>query len=155
MSEQSALGYVQERDGARFATIGGVPAPLDFGDVEGEYAALSRGAGLLDLSFRAKLRVTGADRVPFLQNMLTNDIQALQPGRGCRALKLTVQGRMEAALHVLCFDTEIRCDLESAPVETLLSGLRRRIVLEDVQIEDVSAAWALFSCLGQIGRAHV
>jgi len=148
MPDQDALHAGQERAGARFTPIGGESTPFDFGDVDGEYDALRRGAGLLDLSFRAKLRFTGADRVAFLQNMLTNDIQSLQPGRGCRALKLTVQGKMEAALHVLCFDTEIGCDLEPAPVQTLVLGLRRRILRDDVQIEDVSASWKLFSVQG-------
>jgi folate-binding protein YgfZ len=148
MSGRSALQTLQEKAGARFTEIGGVAMPSAFGDTAGEYAQLHEGAAVVDLSFRALLRFTGAERGAFLQNMLTNDVLALQPGHGCRALKLTLQGKMEAAMNVLCFEHEIWCDVEPEPVEMLLRGLRRRIVREDVQIEDASAAWALFSVQG-------
>jgi tRNA-modifying protein YgfZ len=148
MSGRSALQALQEQARARFTEIGGVAVPNEFGDTAGEYTELHQGAAVVDLSFHAKLRFTGSDRGAFLQSMLTNDVLALQPGHGCRALKLSLQGKMEAAVHVLCLDAEIWCDVEPEPVEMLLRGLRRRIVREDVQIEDASAAWALFSVQG-------
>jgi folate-binding protein YgfZ len=122
--------------------------PDHYGDVAAEHAALRSGAGLLDLSFRARLRLSGADRVRFLHNMLTNDIQALSPGLGCNAVKVSVQGKIEAALRVLCLEEELWCDLEPGPRELLLAGLRKRIVLEDAVLEDVSEEGALLSLQG-------
>ncbi|UCE01393.1 MAG: aminomethyltransferase family protein [Candidatus Latescibacterota bacterium] len=122
--------------------------PDHYGDVAAEYAALRSGVGLLDLSFRARLRLTGADRVRFLHNMLTNDIQALSPGSGCNAVKVSVQGKIEAALRVLCLENELWCDLEPGARETLLAGLGKRIVLEDVVLEDASNERALLSLQG-------
>ena len=60
------------------------------------YRALHRGAGLLDRSHRGRLRLRGNDRREYLQGLLTNDIVALQPGRGCYAALLNAQGRMLA-----------------------------------------------------------
>ena len=46
--------------------------------------AVRENAGLIDLSFRAQVRMTGEDRVSFLQGMISNDVKALRPGDGCR-----------------------------------------------------------------------
>ncbi len=118
-----------------------------------EYEALRQGAGLLDLHRWGLLRLRGKDRVRFLHNMLTNDIATLQPGEGCNALKVSVQGRMEAALRVLCLDDEIWCDTEFAALEGLVPGLRKRIVLEDASLEDASAGWRLLAVQGPEARS--
>src|SRR5437762_14172395 len=62
--------------------------PRRFTDPAAEYAALREGAALLDLGFRTIVRATGADRVGFLQGMLTNDVSSLVPGTGCPALQI-------------------------------------------------------------------
>ena len=116
--------------------------------LRGEYEALRRHAGLLDLTARGKLRLGGADRGRFLNDLLTNDILVLRPGQGCNALKVTLQGKMEAALRILCFEDEIWCDLEAEPLAALLRTLRMRILRAAVTVEDASAAWALFSLQG-------
>ena len=65
-----------------------------------QYDALLNGAGLLDRRSRGRLQLTGADRRDYLQGLLTNDIAALSPGRGCYAALLTAQGRMLSDMHV-------------------------------------------------------
>ena len=48
---------------------------------ETEYQALRENAALIDLSYRGKLKVSGADRVSFLHNILTQEIKTLKPGQ--------------------------------------------------------------------------
>jgi len=116
--------------------------------LQAQYEALRRHAGLLDLTARGKLRLGGADRGRFLNDLLTNDILVLRPGQGCNALKVTLQGKMEAALRILCFEDELWCDLDAEPLAALLRTLRMRILRAAVTVEDTSAAWALFSLQG-------
>ena len=59
------------------------------------------GAVIGSVQARAQLAVAGKDRASFLQGLLTNDIQVLEPGMGCYAAWLTPQGRMLTDLHVL------------------------------------------------------
>ncbi|HET9540997.1 MAG TPA: folate-binding protein, partial [Candidatus Limnocylindria bacterium] len=59
------------------------------------------GAFIGAVQSRAQLAVAGKDRASFLQGLLTNDIEALEPGTGCYAAWLTPQGRMLTDLHVL------------------------------------------------------
>jgi folate-binding protein YgfZ len=117
-----------------------------------EYEALRNGAGLLDLEARGRFAVQGDDRARFLHNMLTNDIASLQPGEGCNAVKVSLQGKMEAALRVLCLDDAFWCDLEGEALEGVLAGLRRYAVLEDANLEDTRPAWSLLSLQGPASR---
>lgn len=122
--------------------------PRSFGDPEGEFTALCDSAGLLDLTFRVRALVSGADRATFLQNMLTNDITALHPGHGCRALKLDARGRIESKVDVLCHEEALWCDVDPGPAPHVLAGLRDRIIAEDVSIEEASDRYSVLSVQG-------
>src|SRR6266550_3190145 len=56
---------------------------------------------LIDLSDRAKLRVTGPDRIRFLNGQLTNDIANLKPGISVYACALSAKGKLSGDLFVL------------------------------------------------------
>ena len=148
MPRRTSLHPEHAAAGARLVEVDGWSVPADFGDASAEYRILREGAGLLDLSLRGKLRVVGPDRAAFLHSMLTNDILALRPGRGCHAAKLTVQGKMQAALHVLCLEDALLCDVEPGPAEELRAALARHLVMEDEELEDVTEPWALLAVQG-------
>ena len=48
-----------------------------------------------------QIRVTGVDRLRFLQGMVSNDVAALAPGGFCRATILNVKGRVQAIVDVV------------------------------------------------------
>src|SRR5207247_11220596 len=99
--------------GAVHAEERGVALPRRFGDdPAAEYAALRGGAALVDLGVRVVAHATGADRVTFLQGMLTNDVASLTPGAGCPALLLTIQGRVTADLRVLALADLVLLDVD-------------------------------------------
>ncbi|HYV58059.1 MAG TPA: glycine cleavage T C-terminal barrel domain-containing protein [Candidatus Nitrosopolaris sp.] len=113
----------------------GLALPWRFGpDVEGEYAALRDGAALVDLGFRTLVRVTGEDRAAFLQGMLTNDVAALAPGRGCPALLLTIQGRVTADLRVVALPDSLLLDVDVRAADGLLEALEKLLIADDVEL---------------------
>jgi folate-binding protein YgfZ len=61
------------------------------------YRSARDACALADLSDRAVLAATGPKRQAFLHGMLSNDIAALTPGRGCLSSLMDVKG------HLLCF----------------------------------------------------
>jgi folate-binding protein YgfZ len=105
-----------------------------------QYRALHETAGLVNRAGRGQLSFDGGDRLAFLQGLLTNDIQALEPGTGCYAALLTANGRMVADMRVLDLGDATIVDVDAS----LAVGLRDRfdqfIFSEDVRVEDVSAA---------------
>src|SRR5215471_5660319 len=111
MRETALHAHLAAR-GAEHAPDHDVLLPRRFTEPASEYAALRHGAALLDLGFRTIVRATGADRVGFLQGMLTNDVASLAAGAGCTALLLTIQGRVTADLHVAIVDDAILLEVD-------------------------------------------
>ena len=100
------------------------------------YRALHAGSGLLDRSFRGRLRLTGEDRRSYLQGLLTNDIAALTAGTGCYAALLTAQGRMMSDMYVLETGEAIVMDLARDVTPGIAAHLDRFVITEDVVVKD-------------------
>lgn len=92
--KQSRLHAQQVQLGATFEEITGWEVPVHYGDWHAEYQAVRQAVGVADLSHRGKLRVTGDDRVKWLQSVISNDLLPLQPGQGRYSSFLTHKGKM-------------------------------------------------------------
>ena len=102
-------------------------------------------AGVADLSVvRERLRVTGTDRVQFLQGQCTNDIQKLSAGQCCYGAFLTAKGKMRGEGHVMCLPDAFL--LETSP--GLRPALEKFIITEDVAIEDVTGVYGEWLAIG-------
>jgi folate-binding protein YgfZ len=141
--------------GARFTTTNDAEVVANYGNAEAEHAALLEAAGILDLSFRSRLCLTGADRVRFLHGQVTNDIKALVPGSGCYAALVTAKGRMESDLNIYCLADELLLDFEPGLAQTVTERLEKYIVADDVQVVDVASMCGLLSVQGPRSDAIV
>jgi len=103
------------------------------------YAALRDGAALVDGSRNGRILLTGADRRSYLQGLLSNDIEALQPGTGCYATMLTAQGRMMTDMRVLELGEALLVVLPAEVTTAIRDHLDRFVFTEDVTVQDVSA----------------
>jgi folate-binding protein YgfZ len=117
-------------------------------DLARELAALRAGAGLFRLPGRGVLAVAGADRVRWLDGMITADVKALAPGSGAPGLLLTRQGRVVADLHVLARADELWLELEAAALPAVAEQLARFIVADDVTLTDRRADFARLALEG-------
>jgi len=115
----------------------GTTAP-DFGDARGEYRALLLGCGLYDLSGRAKIAVTGGDRVRWLNGMVSNNVRDLAPGHGVYAFLLNAQGHIQADLYVFQRGDSLLVDTERGQLDKILQLFDRYIISDDVEISDIS-----------------
>ncbi len=102
-----------------------------------QYQALTEGTGVVDVSDRTQVRITGADRAKFLHGFCTNDILRLQIGGGCEAFLPNARGRLLG--HVLVFCGPAGMTLETSPgqAESIIRHLERYVIREDVQFEDL------------------
>ena len=117
-----------------------------------EYDAVRSQAGFAPLEDRGQLWMSGADRATYLQGLLTNDIVALQAGRGCYAAYLTPQGRMIADMRVFELGSRMLIDLPLAVKDTVLQRFDQFIFTEDVQVADASAALRALAIAGPRAR---
>lgn len=139
----------------RFAELDGVQLVSDYGDPRMEYTALQRGAGVLDLSFRSRLCVTGADRIRFLHGQVTNDVKSLGAGQGCYAALVTAKGKMESDLNLYCLPEEVLLDFEPGRAAAIARRLESFVVADDVQVVDVAPLYGLLSVQGPKAEAVV
>src|SRR5579871_2544347 len=65
-----------------------------------QMTALLTGCACSLLDETGWIRVTGADRVRWLNGMVTNSIQTLEPGQGCYNFALNAQGRILGDMKV-------------------------------------------------------
>jgi folate-binding protein YgfZ len=112
------------------------------------YEAARRKAAVLDRSHRGRIFVKGADRASYLQGLLTNDIVALSPGRGCYAAYLTAQGRMIADLWLYEIGDMMLVTVEGEVKDTVLAKFDQFIFSEDVQLGDVTDTIAQIALVG-------
>jgi folate-binding protein YgfZ len=120
----------------------------DYGDWLAEYAALRETAGVLDLSFRSRICLVGADRIRFLHGQVTNDVKKLRAGEGCYSAITTAKGRMESDLNIFCLPDELLLDFEPGLTEKISQRLEKFIVADDVQIVNAAPHYGLLSVQG-------
>jgi tRNA-modifying protein YgfZ len=109
---------------------------------------ISTPAMLLDLSERAKFKVTGSDRVRYLNGQLTNDILKLRQGSAISACALTAKGKLCADLFVAAANDSHFLDADAVLRESLAGRLEKYIIADDVTLEDVTEEFGLFHLTG-------
>ena len=113
------------------------------------------GAGLIDLSARGRILLSGTEVVTFLNGLITNDMKTLAVNSWMPAAFPNVQGRLLAGIGVIRRDDGFLIDTESATRETVLKLLERFTLAGDFQVTDVSGATAMLSVQGQKAAAVV
>jgi tRNA-modifying protein YgfZ len=113
-----------------------------------DYRAVTERCGLLDRSERGKLALSGADAKRFLQGQVSNDVEALEPGRGCYAAFLTPKGKMLGDLRILDAGDELLLDTERVALQELFNMIRRFSVGYDVTLHKRTVECGLLSLIG-------
>jgi folate-binding protein YgfZ len=98
---------------------------------------------LIDLSDRAKLRVTGPDRIRFLNGQLTNDLTKLKAGFSVYACALSAKGKLCGDLFVTPLAEAVLLDYEPALRDSLPARLEKYLIADEVELEDVTDQFAL------------
>ena len=112
------------------------------------YQAARHAAVLAEKDWFGVLKFTGSERVPWLQGMVTNDVQKLSPGAGCYAAHLTPQGKIVAHMQILADEDALWLSLERAALPKLAQAFDKLLIMEDVQIQDSSDDRDILSVIG-------
>jgi folate-binding protein YgfZ len=84
---------------------------------------------------RTRIRVTGADRLRYLNGQLSNDLRRLVPGEAIAALLLTAKGKLCADLFVWIDGDALIVEADASLEESLPARLERYAVSDDVAFE--------------------
>ncbi|HEY1497134.1 MAG TPA: hypothetical protein VGF49_21410 [Candidatus Solibacter sp.] len=120
---------------------------------QGGYEALRHGAAWIDLSTRGRIAVRGRDRARLLHAIASNEVKKMIPGSGCYAFLLSPQGRIQADLNLFCFEDRFLIDTEPELREKVLPHIKKYIIADQVELEDVTAETAAIGLEGPSAAA--
>ena len=92
------------------------------------------------------IRVTGDDRVRWLNGMVTNNIAALKPGEGCYNFFLNAQGRIQGDCTAWMQEDSILLETAADRVPSLMELLDRFIIMDDVELMPLEHRAGLLLC---------
>jgi folate-binding protein YgfZ len=113
------------------------PAP-DLGSLRAEFSALLSASGIYDLSLKAKVALTGRDRVRWLNGMVTNNIRDLAVGNGVYAFLLNPQGHILGDLYAYNRGDSLMIDTDQSQSDKLLATFDHYIIMDDVEVANIS-----------------
>lgn len=76
--KRTSLFSAYEKYGAKLVDYAGWSMPVEFSGLTFEHEAVRTAAGLFDVSHMGEIEVKGKDAAKYLQNLLTNDIEAME-----------------------------------------------------------------------------
>ena len=137
-----ASASLQELAGARSFPVFSVAAQ--------EVAALTEGAGAFDLGYRGQITVGGADRLRWLNGMLTNNIQGLAEGTGNYSFVLNAQGRIQGDCDAFRLADHLLVLTDRSQIPALMAHFDHFIIMDDVSLEDVSSTQTALGLAGPL-----
>jgi folate-binding protein YgfZ len=123
-------------------------ARADFGDLHGEFQALVSSCGVYDLGSRAKISLTGGDRVRWLNGMVTNNIRDLATGRGVYAFLLNPQGHILGDMYAYNRGESLLVDTDQSQAGKITAVFDKYIIMDDVEVADISDKRAAIGVAG-------
>ena len=108
-------------------------------EIARQLAAMESGCSVYDLSSRAKIRLTGPDRVRWLNGMVTNNVRDLALNHGAYCFLLNAQGRIQGDLYVYNLGDALLLDTDEGQRENMLAHFDKFIVMDDVEVADISS----------------
>lgn len=138
-------GAAEAQDDAAMAGTEGVA--WHYGSPLVEQRIFETGTGLVDRSNRKVIRVDGPDAPAFLNNILSQKVDAAEDGFTARALDLDAQGRIQHSLMVSVVDGVFYLDTSAAEFDSLIGYLQKMIFWSEVTVEEADIA--IISLIGQ------
>ena len=114
-----------------------------------EYSAVREGgAGLVDLSSRGRILISGSEAALFLNGLITNDIKTLTLNSWMPAAFANVQGRLLAAVRIAHRQDGFLIDTDNATRQTIITLLDKFTLAGDFRLQDLTDETAMFSVQG-------
>lgn len=115
------------------------------------YAALHAHGGFADLSERAKFRLSGGDRVRYLNGQVTANVVRIDSSAALPACITSAKGKLNGVVFISAVPDALLIDGEAELRDSLGARLEQYIIADDALLEDVTEDLALFHLLPGAG----
>jgi folate-binding protein YgfZ len=123
------------------------------GDLRAQFQALISASGVYLLRSRAKISLTGDDRVRWLNGMVTNNVRDLERGHGVYAFLLNPQGHVLGDLYAYNRGESLLVDTDLSQAEKILAVFDKYIIMDDVEVADITSSLSAVGIAGPKSRA--
>jgi tRNA-modifying protein YgfZ len=145
-------------DGSAEATMSAVVAqtgpdvgvPWHYGHPMREQRPLDAGEGVVDLSHRGVITVTGPDRLSWLNSLTTQHMEGLESGHGITTLVLSPHGHIEHVLYGVDDGETFWAHTEPGAAAALVSWLDGMRFLMRVEVGERTNDYAVVWSAGQL-----
>lgn len=117
--------------------------PWHFGDPMREQRLLAEGTGLVDLSHRGVLSVTGPDRLAWLHSLTSQHLTDLPAGQATTALVLSPHGHVEHVLYGVDDGDTFWAHTEPGAAAAVVAWLDRMRFMMRVEVRERTAEFAV------------
>ncbi|MGL5065360.1 MAG: YgfZ/GcvT domain-containing protein [Microcoleus sp.] len=144
------LYEIQKSAGATFITSStGKDIPVSFGNDRDAIATTKTGAALCDRTHWGRIQISGSDRLRFLHNQSTNNINILKPGQGCDTVFVTSTARTIDLATAYMTEDAVLLLVSPQRCRQLLELLDRYIFpMDRVELKDLTDTTITFSLIG-------
>jgi folate-binding protein YgfZ len=119
-----------------------------YGNPLAEQRVLAAGEAVVDLSHRAVLSISGADRLTWINSLTSQSVSDLKPGQSSETLLLDQTGRVEYAVRLLEDGVDLWLLLEREKAPELFAWLSKMVFMLRVEVRDRTAELATIGTLG-------
>jgi len=148
--QEVPLGQVHRRLGARMVEFGGYLMPMQYSSIREEHLAVRQRAGIFDVSHMGEVSVRGPGALGYLQQLVTNDLAKLSPGRALYSVMCRDDGGIVDDLLVYQDEDGYMVVINAACHDHDLAWMRAQVPPEGVALEDVSAETCLLAVQGPL-----
>ena len=136
------------RSGAVDGTGADAGVAAHYGNPLAEQRALAAGDAVVDLSHRAVLSISGADRLTWINSLTSQSVTDLKPGQSSETLLLDATGRLEYAVRLLDDGVDLWLLLEREEAPGLLAWLSTMVFMLRVELRDRTNELATIGAFG-------
>jgi glycine cleavage system T protein len=144
----SVLRDSENELGATFTILNGWEMPEAYSDPVREHLAVRACGGLIDLCYFGAIKLSGGEVVQFLNGLVTNDVKALNEGKGMRAALLTGHGKVRALCRILNLGDAYLLINDPQTHEKVFKYIFPFSYAGDFKVEDVSEQYRTLSVQG-------
>lgn len=135
--------------GARFVEFASWEMPLQYSGVIEEHHAVRKSAGLFDVSHLSRVEVKGKEAAPFINRMITTDLEKLKEGYSQYTLLCDENGGIiDDALVYIKGDGSIFLCGNAVNRENVLKWLEEHASPSDVEVRDITDTSAQIAIQG-------
>ncbi|RCG31755.1 folate-binding protein [Sphaerisporangium album] len=132
-----------DRSGAVVAEAPDETVAAHYGEPYAEQRALVAGQAMVDRSDREVVRITGPDRLKWLNDLSSQKLDTLAPGVATQTLFLDPQGRVEHHLTLVDDGTSVWGHVEPGSSAALIAYLEKMRFMLRVEVADETSAYAV------------